>query len=72
MALVFQESFFKNWETQSNFSVKSKVLRRGTAPSYTESFLFILSFNVAPYLFIITGTSCAESCFYVKYNPPPV
>jgi len=32
------------------FREKSEMLRRGQPLSYTEQFLFVLSFNVAPYL----------------------
>ena len=34
---------------ESNFSVKSRALRREQSLSYTEQFLFVLSFNVASY-----------------------
>ena len=39
----------QNCGKESNFSVKSEGLRRGQHISYTEWFLFVLSFNVAPY-----------------------
>ena len=37
------------FKTIKSFSVKSEGLRRGQPMSYTEWFLFVLSFNVAPY-----------------------
>ena len=46
---MFQYLFLKKTlEQQSNFSVYSKVLRREAVHSYTEQFLFDLSFYVAP------------------------
>ena len=36
-----------------SFSVKSGTLREKQPLSYTEQFLFVLSFNVAPYLQLI-------------------
>ena len=50
---LYAKSFllFKKWseEKESNFSVKSEALMRKYLRSYTKSFLFVLSFNVAPY-----------------------
>ena len=49
MTLEFQELFLRNWDKKLNFSVKSKVLRRNQPHSYTEQFLFVLSFYFALY-----------------------
>ena len=45
------DSFYQFYfiKTVKNFSVKSMALRREQPLSYTEQFLFVLSFNVAPY-----------------------
>ena len=50
-ALLFTVKFllFLSCSKESNFSVKSNVLRRDESLSYMEQFLFVLSFNVAPY-----------------------
>jgi hypothetical protein len=45
---VFQDSFLKNWDKKSHFSIKSEVLRRWQ-PLVYEQFLFALSFDIIPY-----------------------